>query len=146
MINVRVTGLNKFIRRNKKYIEQYHRDIKKAHQITSLELESGSKRRLKAQLEKDALGSGGLLSSITAEHSGVFAMVYTNKFYAPYVEFGTGAYAKDYLQDKDKEMRDYAYKFYVDGSGTTPARPFMFPTAYEVKPKHIKRLKKIIRG
>lgn len=146
MIDVRVTGIGKFNRRNKQITKERLRRMKKANQITSLELETESKRRLQSQLEINDEGNGRLLSSIVGEHSGQFAMVYSRAFYAPYVEFGTGAYASEYLKDKDKDMRDYAYKFFVNGKGTLPAKPFMFPSAYAIKPRHMARLEKAVNG
>lgn len=146
MIDVRATGIGKFKRRNIVITKERLRRIKNANQITSLELETESKKRLQAQLEINNEGNGRLLNGIIGEHSGQFAMVYNRVFYAPYVEFGTGAYASEYLKDKDKDMRDYAYNFYVNGKGTMPAKPSMFPSAYAIKPKHIARLEKAVNG
>jgi hypothetical protein len=45
-----------------------------------------------------------------------------------YIEFGTGEYAKDTLEDYNKEWRDLAYDFFVNGKGKLPARPYMYPS------------------
>lgn len=42
--------------------------------------------------------------------------------YAPYQEFGSGS-----LTEVPTGYESYAMEFYVDGSGRTPAQPFLFP-------------------
>lgn len=63
----------------------------------------------------------------------------TNKHYAPYVEFGTGA-----MVDVPQGLEDYAIQF--KGAGirqvNLPARPYLFNSARENFRKMIEKLKK----
>lgn len=45
-----------------------------------------------------------------------------------YIEFGTGEYATSTLSAYNAEWRAMAYEFYVNGKGTLPARPYMYPS------------------
>jgi hypothetical protein len=49
---------------------------------------------------------------------------------AAYNEFGTGDFAAEYLSSMPVEMKEEAMKFYVNGQGKIPARPFFFPAIY----------------
>jgi len=49
--------------------------------------------------------------------------------YAPYIEFGTGDYAKNYLNSiADPELSFYAMQFYKTGKGRMPAQPYLYPS------------------
>jgi len=92
------------------------------------------------------IGAGGRLrSAITPDHSGTEANVEVKVDYAQYVEFGTGAFAAEYLATKDKDLREYAMTFYETGRGRLPARPFLFPAAEAERPKHIERMRKALQ-
>jgi len=103
----------------------------------ALDIESGAK--MKAPVD-----TGRLRSSIQSkiDHEDVSAEVTVNVDYAPYVEFGTGQYAREYLAGKPREMVDHAREFKRPKDGYSPARPFLFPTYYEQRPKIIKALKR----
>jgi HK97 gp10 family phage protein len=72
--------------------------------------------------------------------------VVAQKFYAPYVEFGTGAKAANYLASQDEELKAYAMQFYVNGQGRMTPRPFFFPAFEQEKKKMIENIKAIIQG
>lgn len=55
--------------------------------------------------------------------------VRANKFYAAYVEFGTGRYAASYVTQLDKDWQTYASKFIVNKKGRLPQTPFLHPSA-----------------
>ena len=63
-----------------------------------------------------------LRGSIRAEIGSFAADVVADAPHAPYVEFGTGSEVS-----VPPGLEDYAREFYVDGSGHTPAQPFLFP-------------------
>ena len=44
---------------------------------------------------------------------------------APYIEFGTGKFAADLLGTYSEEWRDVAFYYFVDGTGTLMANPFL---------------------
>ena len=116
---------------------KYKANVAKALFNGALDIESGAK-------QKAPVDTGRLRSSIQSkiDHKDISAEVTANVDYAPYVEFGTGIYARDYLAGKPKEMTDHALEFYKTGQGRRPAKPFLFPTYYEQRPKIIARVKK----
>jgi hypothetical protein len=57
--------------------------------------------------------------------------------YAPYVEFGTGAFVK-----VPTGLEDYAMQFYVNGEGITPATPFFFAPFLTKRKELIEQIKK----
>ena len=80
-------------------------------------------------------GSGMVRSSFNVEisNNGYRVSVFSDNELAAYLEFGTGRYAEQYLSGKPQEMRDEAIKFYVNGEGTLPARPYLFPAFYKYR-------------
>ena len=42
-------------------------------------------------------------------------------------EFGTGRYSASYLSNKPQDIKDEAMKFFVNGLGTLPANPMIYP-------------------
>jgi HK97 gp10 family phage protein len=115
----------------------YEQNVAKELFKGALDIESGAKQRA-------PVDTGRLRSSIQSkiDKEDVSAEVTVNVDYAPYVEFGTGQYAKAYLAGKPREMVDHAREFYKTGNGYRPARPYLFPTYYEQRPKIIARVKK----
>jgi HK97 gp10 family phage protein len=102
--------------------------------------------KAKERVPKNYGGGQGLLGSISmktideATHE-----VVVQKYYAPFVEFGTGAQAANYLSSQDPELRAYAMQFYVNGQGRMAPRPFLFNSFEEEKKKLLERLREIIK-
>lgn len=143
MIDVKVLGLNTLLRNVKKHESEFDKKIKRANQITSMNIERNAKRNAPTNQK---VGAGGRLrSAIVGDYSGKEANVEVKVNYAQYVEFGTGAFARDYLASKDKDLRDYAMTFYETGKGRTPAQPFLFPAAEQERPKHVKRMREALK-
>ena len=136
---ISVQGMNALLRKIAKANAEVQGKIKRANQITSLNIERGAKRNAKS------VDTGRLRSSITPDHSGTEANVEVKVKYAQYVEFGTGAFAAEYLATKDKDLREYAMTFFETGKGRLPARPFLFPAAEAERPKHIERMRKALQ-
>lgn len=67
---------------------------------------------------------------LESSNGGFTVNIYTDNAIAAYIEFGTGVYASEYLSGKDMEIKDEAIKFYVNGEGRMPARPYLFPAYY----------------
>lgn len=65
--------------------------------------------------------------------------------YAPYVEFGTGQFAKSYLSSMPNEIKSYAMTFYVNGQGKVPAQPFLIPAFLKYRKEFIKDMKDIAK-
>lgn len=144
MINVRVRQeeINKAFREiAKKQTLFTEQAIKEVHR-SALNIESGAKLNI---TRNGGVGDGRLRASITAEldKQNPSANVHTTVFYAPYVEFGTGLYAKEYLSSKPDELKRYAMEFFVNGKGRLPAKPYLFPAAEVERPKLLARLKNI---
>lgn len=71
--------------------------------------------------------------------------IVSNYNYSAYVEFGTGQFFRDYKSQLTNEWRTIAREFFVNGLGTTPQQPFLYPSVNQVKPKLYKRLNNLIR-
>lgn len=65
-------------------------------------------------------------------------------FYAPYMEFGTGRFAANYVPSLDTEWEALAKQFYVNGQGTIPPRPYLYPSYKRVLPILYKDLEQIV--
>lgn len=85
-------------------------------------------------------GLGNLLNSISSNGSGLKVEIVAAKFYAPYVEFGTGSKVK-----VPSGLEDYAMQFFVSGKGRLPARPYLFPAFFVQKEVLLKRIKEILK-
>jgi HK97 gp10 family phage protein len=65
--------------------------------------------------------------------------------YAPYVEFGTGPFAKSYLAGMNKEIKTYAMTFFVNGQGRMEAQPFLIPAYLKYRKQFFKDMKDIAK-
>jgi len=140
---ISVQGMNVLLRKIAKADKEVQAKVKRANQITSLNIERGAKQN--APTNKKIGAGGRLRSAIVADHSGKEANVEVKVKYAQYLEFGTGAFAAEYLSTKDKDLREYAMTFYETGKGRMPAQPFLFPAAEAERPKHIERMRKALQ-
>lgn len=91
----------------------------------------------RAAKQKAPKGDGGLRNSITYRVADNVGVVYTNKEYAPYVEYGTGLFAENGGRtDVPWVYYDIKDDTYVTTSGMHP-HPFMRPAIdenrYEIK-------------
>lgn len=81
-------------------------------------------------------------------NDGSLASIIVDNEIAVYVEFGTGDYARMYLAGKPQEMIDEAQKFYINGKGTMPAQPWLFPVYYkyrdQIQPEFERRVQKFL--
>lgn len=66
--------------------------------------------------------------------------------YSAYFEFGTGKYAATYVPNLDEEWQVLARKYFVNGKGTIPDSPFMYPSVKSVFPKMVKNINKILNA
>lgn len=137
---ISVQGMNVLLRKIAKANGEVQAKVKRANQITSLNIERGAKRNATKSVD-----TGRLRSAIIADHSGEEANVEVKVNYAQYLEFGTGAFAAEYLATKDKDLREYAMTFFETGKGRMPAQPFLFPAAEAERPKHIERMRKALQ-
>ena len=136
-LSIPKSEINKAVKEMEGKASTYQRNVAKELFKGALDIESGAKQRAPVKF-------GRLRSSIQSkiDHKDVSAEVTANVDYAPYVEFGTGLYAKELLAGKPREMVQHAREFFKTGKGRTPAQPFLFPAYYEQRPKIISRVKK----
>lgn len=73
--------------------------------------------------------------------------IFSDEEVAAYIEFGTGDFAATYLVGKPTEMVEDAMKFFVNGKGTMPPHPYLFPAFYKYRDEIVnvmdKRIQKI---
>lgn len=96
------------------------------------DIERGAKKRV-------PVDTGALRASIRSDYRDGVGEVRADMYYAPYIEFGTGAYV-----DVPRGLESYAIQFKGRGirQVNLPARPYFFNTTREEIPKMLKRLVK----
>lgn len=86
----------------------------------------------------------------TSEDGEYRVTIYSDDEKAAYVEFGTGVWARSYLSGKPMEMKVEAIKFFVNGKGTSYARPYLFPAFYKYRdwliPEVDRRIQRILNA
>lgn len=114
--------------------EATRKELAKEFRLTAERIEEGYKSRV-------PVDTGALKASINTQESekGLVQMIGSNKEYAPYVEFGTGA-----LVEVPEGLGEYAIQF--KGAGikevNLPARPALYPVARVEFVKLVDKLKK----
>ena len=98
----------------------------------------------RVDVPKNLAGSGLEGSISVVREKFLERTVVANKFYAPYVEFGTGQYAAAYVGTLPPEIQEYAMSFFVNGLGHMPAAPFMFPNIIRQMPILTERIVNVI--
>lgn len=98
----------------------------------------------RADVPKNEFGAalGGSISVVREKF--LERTVTANKFYAPFVEFGTGPYAASYVATLPADIQAYALTFYINGQGRMPAHPFMFPNVIRQVPILTERIVQVI--
>ncbi len=127
---LKIDGLDKLQARIKKLSEAAKVEVVKEIQAGCENIAGGARRRVPRD-------TGFLAGSISNKNLDNGAESVAQKDYAAYVEFGTGAHVEIPIG-----LEEYARQFYVNGKGTLPASPFMFPSYFEEKPKLIERIVK----
>lgn len=95
----------------------------------------------RADVPKSLAGSGGLAGSISVVREKFLTrIVVAEKYYAPFVEFGTGPYAAAYVGTLPADIQEYAMQFYISGLGHMPPTPFIFPNVLKQIPVLTKRI------
>lgn len=62
--------------------------------------------------------------------------------YAPYLEFGSGNFAKEYVSGLPEEWQSEAMKFFINGEGRTQAHPFFYPSIQQHVPELMPEIEK----
>lgn len=146
MVTIEITSaeLNKFQRQ----VDKHSKETKDA--IDRAVLRSANKVKNAAQGQAPR-ASSGLASSyrIVRSATGMQAEVYSDKTYAPYVEFGTGTGVRSYrFFNKIQGLREYAMQFKGRGVRQVNRTPVahLFKALYRETPKFLNRINKILNG
>lgn len=110
-------------------LKRLEKDVDKTVKKTLLEFAKRIYREAMADLPD---GAKHLKASFSVEvgDNGYRVTIFSGEEMAAYVEFGTGLWARAYLAGQPIEMKVEAIKFFINGKGKTPARPYLFPAFY----------------
>ena len=133
---VSLEGLDATINRLKDKGQDVRKEIEIEVKAAAVKTENGAVRNL----ARYGGGAAGLKTAISAYGEGLNWEIVAAKFYAPYVEFGTGERVQ-----VPAGLEDYAMQFFVSGKGKMPARPFLFPAFYVQKEVFLRRVKEILK-
>lgn len=130
-------------------LRRIERNVEKEVKSTLLEF---AKKIYSEAMSKLPEGAKYLKASFAIEtgDNGYRVTIYSGEEMAAYVEFGTGFYAKTYLSGQPLEMKVEAIKFFVNGKGKMPARPYLFPAFYNYRdwllPEMDRRIQKVLNA
>ena len=128
--SIKLDGVQKEIERLKKKSNEVSEDVDAVLQNYALIIAGRARQLAPVDLT-------GLRSSIGSERAGKLTwQIVADKFYAPYVEFGTGGFVKVF-----PGVEKYAMTFYKNGQGHMRPHPFIFPAFFENREKLIKDIK-----
>lgn len=138
-MKVNIQGISKAVKDLQKVQKTTSDKLRDQIRVSTINVERNAKKRV-------PVDNGILRSSLRTRFGKLDADVYTELFYAPFVEFGTGTKV---FQDPEgftfsQEMKDYASQFRRGAGRNVQARPFLFPSWEEERPKFIEAVKKII--
>ena len=130
-LEISLTGFNEFAARLKNLSQTAGQEVVNEIQASGENIATAARERV----PKD---TGQLAMSISNAPLDNGTETVAQKEYAAYVEFGTGA-----MVDVPTGLEEYAIQF--RGAGirkvNLPARPFMFNSYFEEKPKLLERIK-----
>lgn len=137
-LSIKISGLESTFSNLTGEVKKIQEEIDNEMAASVEMMATNAKQNLQAQY-------GALRSSINAKKiSDYNYLLSANKDYAPYIEFGTGIYATNYLASKEQEWKDLARQYYVNGKGTTPSTPYFYPAVKFQTQKLIERIKNIL--
>lgn len=134
---MKTTDPNVLIKHIKEVTEKKMRKIRSATNANAQEL--ANKAKANAPVDLGKLKQGIIVREDTLQQYGVHFRIVATESYSPYVEFGTGDKV-----EVPSGLEDWAMQFYVNGKGTTPAQPFLYPAFQAQKRQYIADLKKIL--
>lgn len=137
-LNIKINGLEKTLSNLKKNVENIKLEIDAEMGASVENMATDAKRRLDPQY-------GLLRASIHTKKLDKYKYVLSaEKDYAPYIEFGTGDYAANYVPSLEKEWQDLAIQYFKTGDGTTDKSPYFYPAVTEGYKKLFETIKTII--
>jgi hypothetical protein len=142
-IKVTVEGLDKVKSSITSYVNGKRKAITDQTNKSLINIRRETIRNLVGQMERSG---GRLASSYHITRLGLAGEVFSNLEYAPFVEFGTGEDV--FINDKgftfDSDVREYASQFKKGPGRNKKAKPHLFPSFEEERPKYVKAIEKIL--
>lgn len=127
------------VRYSIKGLNNLKRELKKAERdalrIFEEELEAAAYEINANAVARIPVDNGFLRASARVEGKQLIWTVYFESEYAPYVEFGTGQFARNTVAPYPREWQDHAMEFFVNGQGRQPAQPFFYPSVRDAMAK-----------
>ena len=144
-MKVEVKGIDKALRNINAYTDKKERQVRTETRIAAINVDRNTKNRLASQI---GFSLGRLITSYHTRHSHtpIYSDVYSNLFYAPFVEFGTGSNVFESNEyEFTAEERQYAKQFQRGPGRNAPANPTLMPSWAEERSKYIKRVTESLR-
>lgn len=144
-MKVQMSGIKELNRALSKYKKTKTDELRDDVNRAVLNVERNTKKLLVTKVDRSL---GRLISSYhsrPAKGRKLEGDVHSNLFYAPFVEFGTGTEVfnnPDY--DFTAEEKQYASQFKRGPGRNIPAKPALFPSWAEERPKFIKAVRETL--
>ena len=144
-MKAQITGIKELNRALSSYKKTKTDELRDEVNKSVLNVERNTKKNLVVKLDRSL---GRLVSSYhnrAATGRKLEGDVYSNLFYAPFVEFGTGT---EVFNNPDysftAEEKQYASQFKRGPGRNVPAKPALFPAWEQERPKFINAVKKLL--
>jgi len=129
-----------------KYIKNLENKIGNKIEEADVEFAAGMRDMERVAKQKAPVDDGSLRLSIgVIKDRPLSYILRANARYAAYVEFGTGKYAKRYVNGLEEYWRILAKKYYKNGKGKTDKHPFFYPAVMETLPTIYRRIKAVLK-
>ena len=145
-MKAQITGIKELNAALSKYKKTRTDKLRDEVNRSVLNVERNTKRNLVSKLDRSM---GRLVSSYhnrPAVGRKLEGDVFSNLFYAPFVEFGTGT---EVFNNPDysftAEEKQYASQFKRGPGRNIPAKPALFPAWDEERPKFIKNVEEVLK-
>ena len=145
-MKVNITGIKELNQALSKYKKTRTDNLRDEVNKSVLNVERNTKQKLSGKLDRSL---GRLVTSYhnrPAVGRKLQGDVFSNLFYAPFIEFGTGTEVfnnPDY--DFTAEEKRYASQFKRGPGRNMPAKPALFPSWDEERPKFIKNVEEALK-
>lgn len=146
-MSIKIKGLEQLTKDLRKFGADGERVVKTEINISATNIERGAINRAPFSISGVPVGIKQRINKVF-EDSGLKAKVGVEGFdpFPAYVEFGTGMNFTELVasdpSNYDESVRELARQFYVNGLGTLPASPYLFPSFFEERPELIEQLRK----
>ena len=145
-MKVNITGIKELNQALSKYKKTRTDKLRDEINKSVLNVERNTKRTLVGKLDRSLGRLGSSYHNRPATGSKLQGDVFSNLFYAPFIEFGTGTEVfnnPDY--DFTAEEKQYASQFKRGPGRNMPAKPALFPSWDEERPKFIKNVEEVLK-